>query len=296
MPIFGLGFFAAAVALTLVQGRPRWARVAGWLRWQALVGGLVAAALLALQGLVIGAWCKLCVVTDTSALALAVLVWTIGPRRWPTLGSAGLMTGGGLGLAAVAVPVLLAVAFPPPGMALAPLLALQPPPQVLREERPGVVTIVDFVDFECPFCRRMHPRLMGAIKAVGAPVRIVRKMVPIEQHPHAVPAAIAWCCADEQGQGDAMAEALFAATPDSLTPLGCEAIAAKLGLDLAAYRACATSMKTRQRIVGDLQEARSIGLTSLPTIYVGRKVFMGAAASQSDIESALRVALASVRG
>ncbi|HEY0253462.1 MAG TPA: DsbA family protein, partial [Kofleriaceae bacterium] len=103
------------------------------------------------------------------------------------------------------------------------------PEVIAREQKPGVATIVDFVDFECPFCRRFAPTLDAAIASATVPVRLVRKMTPLKIHPHAMTAALAWCCADAQGKGDAMAKALFEAPVDKLTPEGCEQIAVDVG-------------------------------------------------------------------
>src|SRR5262249_61195791 len=82
----------------------------------------------------------------------------------------------------------------------------------------------------------MQARLTTAIAHLQSPVRVVRKMLPLSMHPHAMPAALAYCCADAQGKGDAMAEALFAAPADQLTPDGCEQLAAGVGCDLDRYR------------------------------------------------------------
>jgi predicted DsbA family dithiol-disulfide isomerase len=113
-------------------------------------------------------------------------------------------------------------------------------------------------------------------------------MVPLSQHPGALPAAIAWCCAERQGRGDAMGLALITAPVASLTTAGCEALAAALGLDLARYRADAASDAVRAHIEGDLAAARAAGVRSLPTLYVGSHVFVGAAATVDDLVTALR--------
>jgi protein-disulfide isomerase len=108
-------------------------------------------------------------------------------------------------------------------------------------------------------------------------------MVPLSIHPHAMDAALAWCCADAQGKGDAMAAALFAADPADLTPAGCEAIAARVGCDLGRYRASLRDPATRDRVDRDLAEARAAGVRYLPTIFVGTTQLTGAGASAAEL-------------
>src|SRR5262245_21426636 len=77
MPVVGLAFFGLMLALTLAGPRVARARLV-----LAAAGGVGALGLLALQGLVIGAWCKLCVVADTSALALAAAIVAGRSMAW----------------------------------------------------------------------------------------------------------------------------------------------------------------------------------------------------------------------
>jgi protein-disulfide isomerase len=285
LPVLGLLYFAVVLGLALGG---RWRP----LRWLALAGGAGALGLLLVQGAVLGTWCRLCVVTDTSALAIAALValapagWAPPCRRerWATIGAALAGVGGAIVIGAMA-PAPAPPPPPPPGTAL--------PAVVAREQRAGEVVIVDFVDFECPFCRRFDERLTAAIAAVGAPVRIVRVMVPLTRiHRHAMSAARAWVCADAQGKGDAAAHALFAAPPEELAPEGAERLVTAVGVEPVAYRACLADAGTDGRIARDSAEARAAGATSLPTLYIGDQVFVGAGASQAELETALRTASA----
>ena len=137
---------------------------------------------------------------------------------------------------------------------------------------PGHVTIVEFVDFECPFCRKLAPKLDAAIdqaRQAQVPVRVVRKMVPLDQHKHAKAAALAWCCADAQGRGDAMAQELFAAAPDALTPEGCEQLAVKVGCDRDRYRATLADPQLSERIEGDIADAKAANVRGFLTVFIG---------------------------
>ena len=288
MPVAGVAYFAVALLLLHVE------RARRLLPWLAAVGALVAVTLLAVQGAVLGTWCKLCVMVDTSALAFAALVWLGRGRAWPAVR---WVPGALLAAAAVAAPIALAVIAPPPAPAAPQALVGAALPEVVaREQRAGVVTVVDFIDFQCPFCRRMHERLSAALGKVGGPIRVVRKMVPLERiHPQAMSAAIAWCCADAQGKGEAMAEALFVAPVEELTAEGCERTASKLGVDVAAYKTCVAAPATAERVASEYAAAKAAGMTSLPTIYIGDQVFVGLRATQEELEAALRRAVSQLR-
>jgi predicted DsbA family dithiol-disulfide isomerase len=125
-------------------------------------------------------------------------------------------------------------------------------------------------------------------------VRVVRKLVPLTRiHPHALDAAKAACCGEELGKGDAMADALFHAPIDDLTPEGCEKIATELGLDPARYSACVQDPKTRERLASDRDEfdhtaAKGDGL---PLLWIGERKMMGAQSAEA-LRRALEEALA----
>ncbi len=261
LPVFGIVYFIVMSVLAFVE-RPR-LRVS-----LAAVGAAVGIALIGIQAFAIGAWCKLCLVADPAAiLAGAAVIAGAGivrptlPNIAATLPATGLVV---LGLG------LYANREPPVVVSDAPL-----PASVAKEQKPGHVTIVEFVDFECPFCRALDKKLTVALARTKRPVRIVRKMVPLPMHTYAVPAAMAWCSADAQGFGDQMAKELFAAKPEDLTPASCEAIAVRLGCDVTKYRETFASQGLRDRINQDVADARAADLNGFPTIFIGHQKFEG---------------------
>lgn len=280
-PLLGAGFFATMLVLLAIA--PRATRVR---RVVAVGGAAIAIALIALQGAVIGAWCKLCLIVDTSAIALAVV--TVAGAIDAGIKRRGAVAIAAFGLAAAGAPIAIAVIAPaaPPVKTVTTTAAV--PDVIAHDQVAGAVTIVEFIDFECPYCRALSARLATAVEKCGRPVRIVRKMVPIAAHAHAMPAAIAWCGAEAQGKGEAMAEALLAADPDTLTPEGCEQIAAKLGLDLARYRATCAAPETTARIAADRAAAKSLGVKYLPTLMIGKTTFSGAAATEDELVAAIK--------
>jgi predicted DsbA family dithiol-disulfide isomerase/uncharacterized membrane protein len=284
MPVLGVAFYLAALVLGFIDA-PRLRRVL------ALAGAAWAVLLIVLQGVVIGAWCKLCMIADPAALgyAIAVLAGATALRFTPVRG---LVTLPAL-LATVGVLALWTGNFPAAdaqGVELAPVASNATPAFVAQAQVPGTSTVVEVVDFECPFCRRMQGRLADAIAQIRHPVRVVRKMMPLKSHPHAMPAALAYCCADAQGKGDEMAAALFAANPDDLTPEGCEKIAASVGCDLERYRR--DLPQAEARIAAEMKEVRASGVKSLPTLFIGREKIVGASKSAEELTALLEHAAA----
>ncbi len=266
MSLLGVGFFATMLALAFIEKR----RLRTVL---AIAGGVWAIWLIVLQAFVIDAWCKLCMVADPSAIVLAICV-IAGARAfepaWKRF--------------AIVVPAIGAIVG---GLALWTHDAGPPPPPpgtpqfVIDSQSEEAVTIVELVDFECPFCREMQKRLDEALTRTSVPVHVIRKMVPLPMHPGAVPAAIAWCCAEAQGKGEAMAHLLFTADPKDLTPYGCERMAEKAGCDLDRYhKDVASSVK---RVQGDLSDAKSAGIHQLPTLFIGHDRHTGAVLSADEL-------------
>src|SRR5262249_38529094 len=161
------------------------------------------------------------------------------------------------------------------------------PDVIARAQVPGKVTIVEFVDFECPFCRELAPKLAAAVERATAPVEVVRKMVPLRQHPHAHDAALAWCCADAQGKGDAMAAALFAAPPEQLTSEGCEQLALQVGCDRDRSRAALADPATEGRLARDLADAKAANIRGFPTVFIGLQRISGASHATDELAAAI---------
>ena len=150
--------------------------------------------------------------------------------------------------------------------------------------------MVDFVDFECPFCRMTHAALEPILDSHAGNVRVVRRQVPLKSHAHALDAARAACCAEILGRGDAMADALFSSPVGELTRDGCERIAERVGLEIGKYRTCVESPATDARIEKDRAVFKEAGGFALPTIWIGDQQLVGAqsaAALSAAIETAL---------
>lgn len=279
MPVLGVAFYAAALGLAFVDA-PRLRKAL------AIAGGAWAVLLIVLQGFVIHAWCKLCMVADPAAIGYAVVVLAGASTLRLTGGRVAAMAPALLG--AVGALALWARSPAPAAPTLAPTPTM--PAFVADAQKPGVATVVEFVDFECPFCRRMQTELTAAIAKAKGPVQVVRKMFPLSMHEHAMPAALAYCCADLQGKGAEMAEALFAADPDSLTDEGCEKLAVGVGCDLERYRE--DMPRAKERVAAETAEARKADIRSLPTLFIGSERVVGARAGSDELAAMLDRAVA----
>jgi protein-disulfide isomerase/uncharacterized membrane protein len=269
-PWFGLAFFIGALILTLIPARRL------LVAWSA-AGALAALGFLGVQLFVLRTFCVYCGVADGAALALFAAA-LLGRRRLVAGRPLFALAAAAAAVGVISGPYVVARARPAPPVAAAEAAGV--PQAILAERRPGVATIIEFVDFECPFCRRLHHTLERIVAAYGDKVRIVRKQQPLGSiHPHAVTAAHAACCADEQGAaaGDRMAAALVAAPTEELTAAGCERLAAEAGLDVAAWKSCMASERPARQVEADQVIARAAGIEgSAPVFYIGAEQFRGA--------------------
>jgi protein-disulfide isomerase len=138
------------------------------------------------------------------------------------------------------------------------------------------VTIVEFSDFQCPFCLRVMPTLKDLRSKYGDKVRLVWKDFPLTQiHPQAFVAAQAGNCAREQGKFWEYHDKLFA-NQSALQPDSLKKYAADAGLDTAKFNQCLDSSKYEARIEDALAAGNRLGISSTPTVYVNGRMINGA--------------------
>jgi uncharacterized membrane protein/protein-disulfide isomerase len=283
LPAVGLAGFLALGALVLVSGRR--ARMA-----QVLVaaGAALAGTLLLVIQYLLGHFCPYCTVADASGIASMATAswWMARPAGEPGQGWLRWVGAPLMGLA-VGLPVALGLYKP---VTVPEAIAAE----MARTPR-GQVTVVDFVDFECPFCRMTQTELEPVLEAHKGRLRVVRRQVPLHSHVHAHDAARAACCAEKLGKGDAVAASLFAADVDALTPEGCQKLAEQAGVAAAPYGACVADPATDASIEADRDEFKAAGGYALPTIWIGRRQLVGAR-SREEISKVLDEELAASGG
>ena len=129
------------------------------------------------------------------------------------------------------------------------------------------VVIVEFADFECPFCQKMAPELDKIWEARKDKVRFVYKFMPLPMHPHGEPAARAAIAAGMQGKFWEMHHLLFA-NGRHLENSDLDAYARSLGLDIAKFHADMQSDAATTRLDEDRKLADALGVKGTPTIYI----------------------------
>ena len=138
------------------------------------------------------------------------------------------------------------------------------------------VTIVEFSDFQCPFCRQAAPTLKQIREKYGDKVRVVWKDFPLTQiHPQAFKAGEAGHCAAEQGKFWEYHDRLFA-NQQALQPNDLKKHAADVGLDRAKFDACLDSSKYADRVREGVAQGARLGVNSTPTMYVNGRLVSGA--------------------
>lgn len=138
------------------------------------------------------------------------------------------------------------------------------------------VTIVEFSDFECPFCSRVVPTLDQVTESYGDQVRLVFKQFPLRQiHPNAQKAAEASLCAHDQGKFWEMHDAMFADQRNLGVP-ALKSKAQELGLDTAAFDQCLDSGKYADAVQEDLEQGSEAGVGGTPALFVNGRFLSGA--------------------
>jgi protein-disulfide isomerase len=137
------------------------------------------------------------------------------------------------------------------------------------------VTIVEFADFQCPYCGSVVPTLEKVDTERPDVVRWVFKHLPLSMHPRAMPASIAAECAHEQDLFWPMYDELFS-HQNALGDAALESYAEAAGVDLEAWRTCLDSDGPKQVISSDRKQAVDAGLQATPTFFVNGTPLVGA--------------------
>jgi len=164
----------------------------------------------------------------------------------------------------------------------APAPAPEPPPQRAKVSVDGLpmlgvktapITIVEFTDYQCPFCQRFHLTTFSEIKKNyidTGKVRFFSRDMPLDFHPNAMRAAQAARCAQEQGKYWQLRD-IMGANPNNLDLDGILRFATvDLKMDGPALRTCIESDKYKAAVQTDTMEAMKIGAQGTPTFIVGK--------------------------
>jgi protein-disulfide isomerase len=135
------------------------------------------------------------------------------------------------------------------------------------------VTLVEFTDYQCPYCRQFHLSVFNELKKNyidTGKVRFYSRDLPLDQiHPNAVRAAEAGRCAADQGQFWSMRD-LMGSNPDKLDLESLVVEAGTLKMDTKAFRTCVDSQKYKEAVQTDVLDAMKIGAQATPTFVLGK--------------------------
>jgi protein-disulfide isomerase len=139
-----------------------------------------------------------------------------------------------------------------------------------RDDAP--VTMVEFADYQCPFCRKFHAETFAELKKNyidTGKVRYVSRDLPLDFHPNAPGAAVAARCAGEQHKFWEMRDLMVANAADLTTPSLLK-YGSQINLDMTAFSACLNDHKYTAAIQKDVADAGTLGISGTPSFVIGK--------------------------
>ena len=171
------------------------------------------------------------------------------------------------------------------------VVTLEPPRQAIevlaedpvRGPETAPIEIVEFSDFECPYCQRATNTIARILDEFGDQIRFVYQDYPLPSHPNAFKAAEAGNCANDQGEFWPFHDRLFE-SQGSLDVASLKTYASELGLEAEAFAACLDSGRHASRVERDLEIGSGYGVSSTPTLFVNGRAVVGAMPYESFVE------------
>ncbi len=198
----------------------------------------------------------------------------------------------------LALALLLAACGSEPGPAPLMRVPLGTSPQ--RGPPDAWVTIVEFSDFQCPYCGMAEPTVEQVLALYPTDARLVYKHFPLPQHANARPAANAAECARAQGPGDGYFWPMHDVLVANQAALDAASLAADAGriagLDAGAWQACFDAREWDSRVQADLDLGVSVGVSGTPTFALNGQPLVGAVPLEvfkAQVEAARAAAIAS---
>ena len=162
-----------------------------------------------------------------------------------------------------------------PNVSPPPMDLSNPPHAPTAGPADAVVQVVEFSDFECPYCSRAADTMRGLKERyAGKPVQFVYRHFPLSFHPNARPAAEYAQCALQQGKFWEMHDGIFARQSE-LSQDMLKDVAAKAGLDTAKLEVVRQLGYGRSRIEEDMRKAQEVGVGGTPSFFVNGQTFGG---------------------
>jgi protein-disulfide isomerase len=157
------------------------------------------------------------------------------------------------------------------------------------------VTLVEFSDFQCPFCGRFFPTLKQIEQKYGDSVRVVYRQYPIPSlHPNAFKAAEASLCANDQGKFWDMHDVMFQ-EQNALTVSELKQKARRIGLDGRKFDDCMDTGRHTEQVQNDMRAGSRVGVTGTPALFVNGIPIDGGAVPLATVVQAIDQEFARVK-
>jgi protein-disulfide isomerase len=137
------------------------------------------------------------------------------------------------------------------------------------------VEMIEFSDFQCPFCQRANPTVEQVLTTYGDRIHFVYRHYPLPNHPNARPAAEAAACAAEQGKFWPYHDRLFS-TPGKLSDAELKQSAADLGMNAGQFNSCVDTHKYRAQVDADVKAGEEAGVNGTPAFFINGRSISGA--------------------
>lgn len=144
----------------------------------------------------------------------------------------------------------------------------------------AAVTVVEYGDYECPYCGEVEPWIKQIQHRMGDRMRFVFRNFPLSQHPYAEIAAEAAEAAGAQGKFWQMHDLLYQ-HQDALDPQDLVQYAQQIGLDVNEFSQALRSHAQRQRVQRDFQSGMESGVQGTPTFFINGAQYQGPLAEQA---------------
>jgi protein-disulfide isomerase len=145
----------------------------------------------------------------------------------------------------------------------------------VKGAKDALITIVQYSDYQCPFCSRVEPTIEKVMEEYKGKVRVVWRDLPLPFHPNAMPAAIAARAAGDQGKYWEMHDKIFA-NQQTLDRPTYEKYAQELGLNMGKFKAALDAEKGKDAIQADAAGGGKIGARGTPAFFINGKFLSGA--------------------
>lgn len=208
-----------------------------------------------------------------SGMALILLM-----NNFSVISSGTALAAAGTNAVAAAAPAAAAAA-PAPAGKLDPVTSKD---HIRGDVKKAKVVLVEYSDFQCPYCGKHDPTMQQIVKDYGDQVAWVYRHFPLSFHPNAVPVALASECASEQGKFWEFADAMYAGQDANLSTDAATATAyvnktaSSLKLDTKKFSDCVSSAKYQSVVDADAASGRTAGVNGTPATYINGTLVSGA--------------------